>query len=206
MPEAYAAMGYALSIAGRRAEAIAAFEQALALDPKCHEANRFYAEFCVTQAQFELAATYFMRAMEIKPTDYAAPVMLMNVFRSLGQNDQAKYYARVGIQKTEEELKLHPENANVSSLGATVLAFLGEKERAMAWLARALTIDPGDLNTQYNAACTYALMGEVDRAIDLLENWVTKIDAEMRLWFENDSDLDSIRSHPRYSSLVELSG
>jgi adenylate cyclase len=204
LPEAYAAMAQALSGAGRHAEAVAAFERALAIDPNCHEANRYYAEFCVTQGQFELAATYFLRAMEIKPTDYGAPVMLVNVFRSLGQNDQAEKYARIAIEKAEEELRLHPENANVGCLGAIVLAFVGEHDRALAWLERSLATESGDINIQYNAACTYALLGESDRAIDLLEVWLPQVGTEMKLWFKNDSDLEPIRGHPRYSRLIEL--
>ncbi|MBM7045233.1 adenylate/guanylate cyclase domain-containing protein [Rhizobium lusitanum] len=205
LAEAHAARGFALAVAGNRVEAVSAFEQALSLDPNCHEANRYYAEFCVTDGQFEPAATYFQRAMEIKPADYGAPMMLVNVFRSLGQVDQAESYARIAIKKAEEEMRLHPENANVACLGATALAFLGVRDRALEWLARSLATDPNDINIQYNAACTYALLGEIDRAIDLLEAWMPQVGAEMRLWFKNDSDLDSIRDHPRYSKLVELS-
>ena len=144
-----------------------------------------------------------MRALEIKPSDYGSPLMLINVFRSLGDSDKAQSYARLGIRKAEEELRLHPENANCACLGATVLAFLGDNERAAQWLARALATDPGDLNIQYNAACTYALLGEAERAIDLLEGWAPQVGAEMRLWFRNDSDFDAIRDHPRYQSLVQ---
>jgi adenylate cyclase len=204
LPEAHAARGFALAVGSRRAEAVSAFEQALALDPNCHEANRYYAEFCVTNGQFELAATYFMRALEIKPTDYGAPVMLVNVFRSLGRKDQAEIYARISVEKAEDELRLHPENANVACLGATVLAFLGEHDRAVEWLARSLATDPGDTNIKYNAACTYAILGDVERSIDLLESWVLQVGSEMKLWFMNDSDLDSIRDHPRYRRLLEL--
>ncbi|WP_027682998.1 adenylate/guanylate cyclase domain-containing protein [Rhizobium leguminosarum] len=205
LAEAHAAKGFALAVAGNRAEAVSAFEQALSLDANCHEANRYYAEFCVTDGQFELAATHFQRAMEIKPADYGAPIMLVNVFRSLGQIDKARSYARIALKRAEEELRLHPENANVACLGATALAFLGVRDMALEWLARALATDPNDINIQYNAACTYALLGEIDRAIDLLEVWMPQVGIEMRLWFKNDSDLDSIRSHPRYSRLVEPS-
>ncbi|MBY5556238.1 adenylate/guanylate cyclase domain-containing protein [Rhizobium leguminosarum] len=205
LAEAHAAKGFALAVAGNRAEAVSAFEEALSLDADCHEANRYYAEFCVTEGQFELAATYFQRAMEIKPADYGAPTMLVHVFRSLGQADKANSYAWIALKKAEEELRLHPENANVACLGATVLAFLGVRDRALEWLARSLATDPNDINIQYNAACTYALLGETDRAIEVLEAWMPQVGAEMRLWFKNDSDLDSIRSHPRYSRLVELS-
>ncbi|PKA44701.1 adenylate/guanylate cyclase domain-containing protein [Rhizobium sullae] len=205
LAEAHAARGFALAVAGNRAEAVSAFEQALSLNSNCHEANRYYAEFCVTDGQFGPAATYFQRAMEIKPADYGAPIMLVHVFRSLGQLDKAESYARIAIRKAEEEMRLHPENANVACLGATVLAFLGVRDRALEWLGRSLATDPNDINIQYNAACTYALLGEVDRAIDVLEGWMPQVGAEMRLWFRNDSDLDSIRGHPRYSKLIMLS-
>ncbi|TGQ76521.1 adenylate/guanylate cyclase domain-containing protein [Mesorhizobium sp. M8A.F.Ca.ET.207.01.1.1] len=204
LAEAHSARGFALSLADRRSEAAAAFEQALTLDPNCHEANRYYAEFCVTGGQFELAATYFLRAMEIKPTDYGAPVMLVNVFRTLGQQNDAELYARIALERAEEELRLHPENANCACLGAIVLAFLGERDRAAKWLGRSLEIDPIDINVQYNAACTYALLGEFERSIDLLEVWLPQAGAEMRLWFKNDSDFASVRSHPRYQKLLEL--
>ncbi|MCV3242241.1 adenylate/guanylate cyclase domain-containing protein [Mesorhizobium sp. ZC-5] len=205
LAEAYATKGFALAVGDRRTEAVAAFEQALVRDPDCYEANRYFAEFCVTEGQFELAARHFMRALEIKPTDCVSPIMLVNVFRSLGQQEQAQSYARIGIRKAEEELKLHPENANVACLGAIVLAFLGERDQALEWLAHSLATDPNDINIQYNAACTYSQLGEIERAIDVLEAWVPQVGVEMKLWFENDSDLDPIRTHPRYINLVELS-
>lgn len=202
LAEAHAARAFALAVGERRSEAAVAFRQALALDPDCHEANRFFAEFCVTDGQFDLAARHFLRALEIKPSDYGASIMLVNVFRSLGQSDKAKAYARLGMKKAEEELALHPENANCACLGATVLAFLGEHGKAMEWLARALATDPHDTNIQYNAACTYALLGEADRALDVLESWVPAVGPEMRLWFHNDSDFDAIRDNARYLQLV----
>jgi len=205
LAEAHATRGLALAVAGNRADAASAFEQALSLGPNCHEANRYYAEFCVTDGQFEQAATYFQRALEIKHADYASPIMLVHVFRSLGQVNKAESFARIAIKRADEEMRLHPENANVACLGATVLAFLGDRDQSLEWLARSLATDPNDINIQYNAACTYALLGEIDRAIDALEVWMPQVGEEMRLWFKNDSDLDSIRAHPRYLRLLELS-
>ena len=205
LPEAYAARGFALAVGNRREDAIAAFERALQLDPSCHEANRYYAEFCVTDGQFDLAAQRFLRAMAIKPTDYGSPFMLVNVFRSLGQQDKAETYARIGIRKAEEELGAHPENANAACLCAIALAFLGEHEKSLEWLAHSLATDPGDTNVQYNAACTYSQLGEIERALDVLEAWLPQVGVDMKHWFMNDSDLDPIRGHPRYGRLVELS-
>ena len=48
---------------------------------------------------------------------------------------------------------------------------LGERARALDWAERAMTIAPDDPLTHFNVACTYALLGEPEKAIDLLERW-----------------------------------
>ena len=73
------------------------------------------------------------------------------------------------LKRAEEALRLHPEESKPAQIGAIALASLGERDRAKEWLARALAIDPDDNIARYNAACTYSLLGEIDRAIDLLE-------------------------------------
>jgi adenylate cyclase len=56
--------------------------------------------------------------------------------------------------------------------------------------------------TQYNAACVYAQLGEPDRAIDLLAA-MPLVNSEVRAWLREDSDLDSLRSHPRFQALAD---
>ncbi len=204
LAEAHAARGTALMISSRRAEAAAAFEQALALDSNCYEANQQYAEFCVTRGDFEPAALHYLRAMEIQPDDYQAPMFLSSVLQSLRRPEEAAKYARLGIKRAEEALRLHPESSKPAQNGAVALAFLGERDRAKEWLALALAIDPDDNLAHYNAACTYSLLGEIDQAIDLLETCLQQVGSDFKLWFKNDSDLDPIRDHPRYQRLLEL--
>jgi adenylate cyclase len=59
---------------------------------------------------------------------------------------------------------------------------------------------------RYNAACAFCQLGEIDRAIDLLEICVQQMGNDMKLWMKNDSDLDPIRTHPRYQKLLDLAG
>ncbi len=108
------------------------------------------------------------------------------------------------MKRAEEALRLHPESSKPAQQGACALAFLGERDRAKEWLARALAIDPDDNLARYNAACTYSLLGEFDQAIDLLEICLQRLGSDMKLWFKNDFDLDPIRNHPRYNKLLEL--
>ena len=108
------------------------------------------------------------------------------------------------MQRAEEALRQHPEDSKPAQQGAVALAFLGERDRAEEWLARALAIDPDDNLCRYNAVCTYSQLGEIDRAIELLEICMQQFGTDMKLWIKNDSDLDPIRNHPLYQKLLEL--
>jgi len=189
---------------GRTTEAVSAFEKALALGPNTYEPHYFYGRFCVAMGDFERAVKLFIRALEIQPDDYRSPLFLQNVFNSLGRQEEREKYARLGLKRAEDALRLHPESADPAQMGAVALAALGERDRAKEWVARALVIDPDDNLIRYNAACTYSLLGEFDRAIDLLETWIQHVSSDAKLWFKNDADLDPIREHPRYAKLIEL--
>ena len=203
LAEAHASHGLALQFGGRHEEAIAEFEHALALDPNLYEANYFYARFFFEQGNFERAAEFFERAAQIRFDDYRSPVLLTAVYRSLGRQEDRQRSARLGLERAERELNLHPENSGPAQLGALALAHLGERDRAKDWAARTLAIDPDDLLAQYNIACVYSQLGDLDLAIDLLEKVLPHRSPEQILWFKNDSDLDPIRSHPRYQILLE---
>ena len=204
LAEAHAARGLALSFANRRDEAAAAFERALSLDPDGYEANYYFARFSFANGELEAAARHFIRAIEIEPDDYRSPLHLQNVLPSLGRPEEGERYARLGLERAEKALMEHPEGSGPAQLGAAALARLGERDRAKEWLARAMAIDPDDIHAQYNAACVYALLGETDRAIDILESYLAHASGERKRWFIHDSDLDPIRDHPRYQKLLEI--
>ncbi len=206
LAEAHASRGLALQFGGRHDEAIAEFEHALVLDPDLYEANYFYARFFFEQGDFEKAAKLFERAAQIRSDDYRSPVLLTSVYRSLGRHVDRERSARLGLERAERELHLHPENSGPAQLGALALAHLGERDRAKDWAARTLAIDPDDLLAQYNIACVYSQLGDLDPAIDLLEKVLPYRSSEQILWFKNDSDLDPIRSHPRYQKLLQTIG
>ncbi|QIG48953.1 tetratricopeptide repeat protein [Nordella sp. HKS 07] len=205
LAEAHASHGLALSTAGRPTEAVAAFERAIALDPNSYEGHYFYARHAFAAGDFEKAVALYSRCAEIDPDDYRAPFLITNALHALGRLDEEVAQARLGLERAERALKAHPENSDPAQHGAVALALLGEKERAREWLARALTIDPDSTFVRYNAACTYSLLGEADRAIDLLETCLRQSGSEeMKLWIKNDSDLDPLRNHPRYTDLLML--
>jgi adenylate cyclase len=188
----------------RYAEAEADFERAIALDRNLFEARYFYGRACFAQGKLEHAANLFERAIEIKPDDYQVALLLPQIYHSLGLEADAVAAARKGVELAQNELMANPENARAAYLGAGGLASLGESARAKEWVSRALAIDPDDLLTQYNVACVYSKLGDLEPAFDLLERLLPNANHETKAWVRHDSDFDILHAHPRWGRIVGL--
>jgi adenylate cyclase len=206
LAEAHASQALALSLEQRYEEAMAEFEKAIALDPNSFEGHYFYARACFAEGKLERAAVLFERAAEIKPDDYQSVCLLVHIYRSLGRDQEKESAARRGIERAERELTLHPDNPRPAYLGAAALVTLGQSDRAREWVSRAMSIDPDDVLTQYNAACVYSLLGDIEPAFDLLERLLPHANHETKAWIKHDSDFDPLREHPRYQKILELIG
>jgi len=77
-----------------------------------------------------------------------------------------------------------------------------QPERAKDWTERALAIDPEDPAVLYNVAGNYARLGMSEPALDCLEK-AAAAGEWYKAWAEHDSDLDSLRSHPRFQALLK---
>ena len=207
LAEAHASRGLALSVEKRFDEAKAEFERAIALDPNSYEGHYFYGRACFTQGKLEQAATLFEHVAEIKPDDYQSLILSIQIYRSLGRDADIKSAAQRGVERAERYLALHPDNPRSATAAAVGRVALGDKDRAREWLARALAIDPDDVWNQYNAACVYANLGDVEQALDVLERVLPHAGYELKHgWIQHDSDLDPLRSHPRFQKVLGLIG
>jgi adenylate cyclase len=203
LAEAHAARAVALANMDRPGEAVEAFERALSLDPLNYDACLAYARFLVTKGDDERAAELYTRAMEAQPDDCQAPLLGHSVFNRLNRADEGREIAQRGLKLAEEALRAHPESSRPAQLGAAVLAAMGEREKALDWVNHSLAIDPEDSNSLYNAACAFAQLGEPNRAMEMLEKWAQNAGGEYYGWLQTDGDLDPVRGHERYPTLLE---
>ncbi len=102
------------------------------------------------------------------------------------------------MERAEKVLEDYPDNQRAYYLGASGHAMLGQMDKALEWTEHALVLNPTDPATRYNAACFYAGAGEIEKALDCLEDSVNS-----RTWIENDPDLNALRDQPRYQALVD---
>jgi adenylate cyclase len=144
------------------------------------------------------AREYYAKATELDPENWESPLMAIQGYDMEGDEAGARHVAQLGIERVQRHLEDYPDNPRAYYLGTSGLATLGETDRAIEWAERALALSPGDASTRYNTACFFATIGETDRSLDLLENSI-----QLRSWIENDSELDSLRDHPRYRKIIE---
>ncbi len=201
LAEAHASFGVALSLGGRHDEAEAAFEEAIRLDPQLFEAHYFYARDAFTMGDLEKAIREYEEAIRVRPEDYQSPLLVAQSFEDLGRLDEAKAVRRRGVRVAEEHLRLHPDDARALYMGANGLVALGETARGLEWADRALALDPDDPMVLYNIACIRAMAGAGDAALECIEGAVAA-GMRNRGWLEHDSNLDSIRAHPRFQAVM----
>jgi serine/threonine protein kinase/Flp pilus assembly protein TadD len=201
LAEAHASRGFALTLSKRYAEAESEFETAIKLDPTLFEAYYFYARTCFEQGKLQPAAELFEKAAEVRPEDFQALALCSQVYSGLGRQDLADDTRRRTVQRVEKHIELNPDDARALYFGAGGVGMLGNRTKALDWLERALAVDPDDSAVLYNVGCVYALLGEDDKALDCLQGALFHGYAH-KAWIKHDSDLDSLRDHPRFQKLV----
>ena len=200
--EANAARGTALAIGGKHEEAERFFENAILLNPQLFEPYYFYGRDCLSMGKFEKAARLFSEAARINPDDWQAPSFLAMAYAELGREKEQVEASLRTVEVTERHVDLHPDDGRALAFGAYALVETGQPDRAREWGRRALEADKDEPAIIYNVACMFTLLGELETAIELLDQAI-KQGYGHRAWLENDSDLAPLRDHPKFQALLE---
>jgi adenylate cyclase len=202
LAEAHAAKGRALAELGRYEEALAAHEASLRLNPDSFDVRYYFGRTCHQFGRYEAAIEHLERAAQLLETDYSPLGLVSQSYEMLGRKDEATHTVRRALALIESEIAERPDNVHAIVQGAWALAYLGERKRAQEWARRAMAIDPDDPLDHYNLGCSLARMNRPDQALDLLEACAAKMSPEWIDWVKQDSDLISLRDHPRYKTLI----
>ena len=115
---------------------------------------------------------------------------------------EAEVSRRRALRIADEHLKLNPDDSRARYLGANALVALGQVEKGLEWADRALAIEPDEAMLLYNLGCIKSMAGKLEEAVDHLEAAFHRGLLE-KGWFEQDSNLDPVRDHPRFQALMK---
>ncbi len=202
LSDAHTARGLALFLKHAFAEAEGFLRKAIALDPRLYDPHYIFGRVCFSQGHMREAAEHFREACALVPEAYDAWYLLGMCTRRMGETAKARSADLECIEAVKKRLRSHPDDTRAWTMGASVLAELGEPERAAEWVARALAVDRDEPIIAYNAACVYAALGRRDDAFACLEAPVGQGLLHLD-WVANDPDLDSLRDSPRFEALLE---
>jgi adenylate cyclase len=203
LAEAHAVKARIYSEDGRYDAASAEIDAALRLDPESYEVNRSAAYLRYRQHRPDDAAQYFEKALTLMETDVNSASMLISCYAAVGDPQAVARVAKIALSRAERTLMQDPNNAAAVGYGANALAAQGEFKRFKEWMKRALLIDPDNIKSRYNFACTLTLqLKETDAALELLGPVFEKMAVGLLNHAKADPDLDRLREDPRFKTMV----
>jgi tetratricopeptide (TPR) repeat protein len=202
LAEAHSARAIALAWAKQYEEAEREFDAATTLNPRLFEAHYFWARASFAQGKFEEAVVHYEDAADARPDDYQALTLVASVYAALDRPTAAADARTRALGRIERHLGISPDDTRALYFGAGCLVELGEVERGLEWVERAIDRDPEDPDTLYNAACVYALAGRPQTAMDCLQTTLDLGTAKSKEWVMHDSDLASLKDEPRFQEFL----
>lgn len=202
LADSHAAWSAVLRSVGNFDEALEAARRAVELEPESYVANRLAGLSCMGLRQYDHAIGYFEVAANAMESDFTAASFIVQALEARGDAGRVQAEAERTMKRIEKIVADDPGHGRAIGFGVSMLVTLGQKDRAMEWATRAHLVDPENVNLQYNLACAMSLLGECDRALDILEGVAARSSQGMLSWIETDSDLDPLRSDPRLDGML----
>ena len=186
------------------------------------------ADFYRGVGKYDEAITDFKLASELEPLDVYPYYKLGWCYELKGDDKTAMEYYNKGIaidqdypyiflMRGEQYLK-HGEvelaNADFNEVLAKdtlvtkgscrhfALLLLDKHAEALEWMNKMVELDPNDAGAYYDKACLLSRMGKLDEAIATLR---ISFEKGYRAFahIEHDDDMDAIRNHPDFISLID---
>ncbi|MES2136016.1 MAG: TIR domain-containing protein [Pseudomonadota bacterium] len=189
---------------GREEDADKELKEALSLAPESWEVNREAARLMFTRGRMQDASRYYEKATKLMDSDFHSCSMLMSCYIALEDEAMTLDAARRTLERSQAAVIKDATNGAALVAGATALITLGETERGKDWGQRAMLLDPDNLGALYNLACglTYR-NADLDGALDLLTQYFERANSAAYIEYSDiDPDMDPVRDHPRYKTIV----
>ncbi len=195
----YNNLGGLYHLMGRNEEAEAMLQRSLSIMPTADAASSL-ATVQFFRGRYAEAAKTLERAVEIDGNDYRVWRNLGAAYRlAPGQGEKAPAAYRRAAEMAEAELKVNPNDPGLLIRLADCHAVLGDASAARARATEALELARGDADMMFRAATVYEMLGDRQKALDLLGKALRAGYSVEEV--EREPDLAKLRSDPRFANL-----
>jgi len=203
LAETHASYGRVLFFLGKEEEAIREFETALELSPNSLEGNFYFGVLYLTSGKAEKSLPLMRKAFALAPYDLQVGMMLLLGYSSASRESEARDTANRILKIAKFRNELHPDDVTATYVGAMAYYHLDKIKEAKSWAELALDLAIEDNRQIYNLACLFSLLGEIDRAIDLVARVLQLGCSDSKIkWIRYvDNDLKNIRARERFQKL-----
>ncbi len=147
--------------------------------------------------QLPEAIAAYKLALNLQPQDPDSWTALGRLYAHLQQYDEA-----IGAYDQAIHHNADPTvHVSLLHLKSHAYFYLQRYQDCLALLEEVFENDPKNADANYNKACCYAQLGQVELGIAALDLALTENSA-FRQQAQNDDDLMGLRSHPHFSELV----
>ncbi|MEO7277817.1 MAG: TIR domain-containing protein [Sphingomicrobium sp.] len=201
--EAYCAKARRLSEQERHDEAELEMSKALQVAPDSWDVHKEAGRMARLRPNgMPKAARHYRRAVDLMDSDFHAWGLLVTCSQNLGDSEAVQEGSKKMVSEALRALQQDPSNGAALGIIAGGYAILGERDRALEWIERAMLIDPDNLTMRYNFACILAgYVNDKEEALRLLENVLARSPMHFKM-AQTDTDLDGLRDDPRFQKMI----
>jgi TolB-like protein len=190
--------GLLLTATGRFEEAIQEGKKALELDPFSPAIQSDMGLALYFSRQYDQTIDVFKGVLRLDPLFALAYLPIGGAYEQKQMLDSALFYFSIATRLTRS----HP--LPVAAM-CHAYALSGMKDDALSWLEILEEKSQREYVAPYCMVVAHLGLGQKERALDLLEQAVTARDG-LLVFLQVDPVFDSIRSHPRFTAIVEKLG
>ena len=194
-PVAYYDLGQVNTQLGKLTEADANLRESAKLEPfvDTYTALGAVAEF---EGNFDAAAALYGKAIALDSENYQAWGDLASAYLWGGRREQSMQAYRKAIELASAQQTKSPNDPLLLVQLADFYASIGQGEKSLVFVRKALALSSGDPNIDYHAGETYEILGQRAKAIPLIARALAQ--GYHAIEFERSPELAALRVDPAF--------
>jgi eukaryotic-like serine/threonine-protein kinase len=182
-------------------DAISSFEQAQQIDSSNYVTYQNLGAAYYYDGLYERSAQAYEKSLRLNPKDCGVLGGLGAAYRAMGSQKLSHEAYEEAVKLAEGQLKVNPNDAELSSQLAGFYADVGRKQDARSMALKALLLAPDDRIVLQRLVFTYELLGDRQQAIKMLSQAV-KQKAQLTE-IKYSPEMKILREDPRYKQITK---